>query len=316
MSETQVTITHQLAVIVGITVLKPYARYLVFIKPLKFIWRSGARSSKKLQRHKFKVGHHPNTCNKWPPGRYSLLYNDSQELFAINEHVINLPIHYGVPNKIATKKVIKKNARCFGNHQLTDADYAYASINQVIFRPDNGLSPVRRQAIIWTKAGTLFIWTQWTNFSEIWSKYNNFYTRKLIWKWRLQWPFCFDLSNIKQGYQLWLPHCWCLTDNTSNFTAILMLSQFIVYLPNITITRPSVFRFGRSRMAHILKRLCETYLLERKRLTFWVKFHLCLFQGVKLAIIRRSWWRHQMDIFFALLVLFEGNPTVNGEFSS
>ena len=32
---------------------------------------------------------------------------------------------------------------------------------------DNGLSPGRRQAIIWTNAGVLLIWPLETNFSEI-----------------------------------------------------------------------------------------------------------------------------------------------------
>ena len=32
---------------------------------------------------------------------------------------------------------------------------------------DNGLSPGRRQAIIWTNAGILLIWPLETNFSEI-----------------------------------------------------------------------------------------------------------------------------------------------------
>ena len=32
---------------------------------------------------------------------------------------------------------------------------------------DNGLSPGRRQAIIWTNAGILLIEPLWTNFSEI-----------------------------------------------------------------------------------------------------------------------------------------------------
>ena len=27
-----------------------------------------------------------------------------------------------------------------------------------------------------------------------------------------------------------------------------------------------------------------------------------------------SWWRHQMEIFYALLALCEGNPPVTGEF--
>ena len=35
---------------------------------------------------------------------------------------------------------------------------------------DNGLSPGRRQAIIWTNAGILLIWPLGTNFSEIFIK--------------------------------------------------------------------------------------------------------------------------------------------------
>ena len=37
----------------------------------------------------------------------------------------------------------------------------------IIFGSDNGLSPGRRQAIIWTNAGILLIWPLRTNFSEI-----------------------------------------------------------------------------------------------------------------------------------------------------
>ena len=39
--------------------------------------------------------------------------------------------------------------------------------NLTIIGSDNGLSPGRRQAIIWTKAGILLIGTLGTNFSEI-----------------------------------------------------------------------------------------------------------------------------------------------------
>ena len=40
--------------------------------------------------------------------------------------------------------------------------------------PDNGLSPGRRQAIIWTNAGILLIWPLGTNFSEILIEINTF----------------------------------------------------------------------------------------------------------------------------------------------
>ena len=44
---------------------------------------------------------------------------------------------------------------------------------------DNGLSPSRRQAIIWTNAGILLIQTVGTNFSEILSKTQMFSFKKM-----------------------------------------------------------------------------------------------------------------------------------------
>ena len=43
----------------------------------------------------------------------------------------------------------------------------YASVNRVSIDSDNGLSPIRYQAIIWTIAGLLLIEPLGTNFSEI-----------------------------------------------------------------------------------------------------------------------------------------------------
>ena len=44
-----------------------------------------------------------------------------------------------------------------------------------IIGSDNGLSPGRHQAIIWTSAGILLIGTLWTNFSEILSEIDTWY---------------------------------------------------------------------------------------------------------------------------------------------
>ena len=57
---------------------------------------------------------------------------------------------------------------------------------------DNGLSPGRRQAILWTNAGILLIGTLGTNFSEILIEIDTFSFRKMHFKmssgkWR---PFC------------------------------------------------------------------------------------------------------------------------------
>ena len=64
-----------------------------------------------------------------------------------------------------------------------------------IIGSDNGLSPGRRQAIIWTNAGILLIRTSGTNFSEILNEilafsfkkmHLHFHSRKCIWKCRLR----------------------------------------------------------------------------------------------------------------------------------
>ena len=67
---------------------------------------------------------------------------------------------------------------------------------QTIIGSDNGLSPGRRQAIIWTNAGILLIGTLGTNFSEILIKILIFSFKKMglkvsSAKWR---PFCLGLN--------------------------------------------------------------------------------------------------------------------------
>ena len=46
----------------------------------------------------------------------------------------------------------------------------YASVNETVIGLDNGLSPGRHQAIIWTNAGILLIGPLSTNFSKILSE--------------------------------------------------------------------------------------------------------------------------------------------------
>ena len=60
----------------------------------------------------------------------------------------------------------------------------YASVNRVSIGSDNGLSPIRRQAIIWTNAGILLIEPLGTKFSEMLIK--TVHSRKYIWKCRLR----------------------------------------------------------------------------------------------------------------------------------
>ena len=69
-----------------------------------------------------------------------------------------------------------------------------------IIASDNGLPPLRRQAIIWTNAGMLLIGTLGTKFSEILSKIHTFSFKKMHLKtssakWR---PFCLGLNVLTE----------------------------------------------------------------------------------------------------------------------
>ena len=69
-----------------------------------------------------------------------------------------------------------------------------------IIGSDNGLSPGQRQAIIWTIAGILLIWTLGTNLREILIKTLTFSFKKMRLnvssaKWR---PFCLGLNELIQ----------------------------------------------------------------------------------------------------------------------
>ena len=67
---------------------------------------------------------------------------------------------------------------------------------QTIIGSDNGLSPDRRQAIIWTNAGLLLIWPLRTNFSEILIEILTFSFKKVRLKVSSakRRPFCLGLN--------------------------------------------------------------------------------------------------------------------------
>ena len=84
----------------------------------------------------------------------------------------------------------------------------YASLNWVIIGSDNGLSPVRRQAIIWTNAGILLIGPLGTNFSEILIGIHTFSCKKMFPKiWSAKWcPCCLSLNEFINIDQDECPH--------------------------------------------------------------------------------------------------------------
>ena len=70
-----------------------------------------------------------------------------------------------------------------------------------IIGSDNGLSPGRRQAIIWTNAGILLIGPLGTNFSAIWIGIQTFSFKKMRLKvsFAKRQPFCLGLNVLKDG---------------------------------------------------------------------------------------------------------------------
>ena len=76
-------------------------------------------------------------------------------------------------------------------------------VKLIIIGSDNGLSPRRRQVIIWTNAGILFIGPLGTNFIEILIGIQTFSFKKMHFKmssakWR---PFCLGLHRCSRSHK-------------------------------------------------------------------------------------------------------------------
>ena len=81
----------------------------------------------------------------------------------------------------------------------------YASVKKATSGSENGLSPDRHQAIIWTNAGLVLIKSTRTNFCEIWIKVKQFLSKKINLKisssnWRL---FFLDLNVLTLSQSQW-----------------------------------------------------------------------------------------------------------------
>ena len=101
-------------------------------------------------------------------------------------------------------------------------------IIRTIIGSDNGLSPERRQAIIWTNVGILFIGTLGTNFSETISEIHTFSFKKMHLKsssakWR---PFCLGLSVLIAIYICYIN--WLVT-LVAGTPVIQIMIQFSVW---------------------------------------------------------------------------------------
>ena len=100
---------------------------------------------------------------------------------------------------------------------------------------DNGLSPGRRHAIIWTNAGILLIGPLGTNFSEMLSEIQTFSLKKIRLKMSSAkcYPFCLGLNELIDIH--WLDHCTVtlgtLLTRLIFFMCILTLYHTKLYCP-------------------------------------------------------------------------------------
>ena len=111
---------------------------------------------------------------------------------------------------------------------------------------DNGLSPGRRQVIIWTNSGILLTWALGTNFTEILIEMQIFSLKKMHWKMSSgKWqPFCLG-PNVSR---------WSLPWNDKKSIAILGIDPVILSgrLPR----GPSVCKII---IYHLMMTLTEAY---------------------------------------------------------
>ena len=111
----------------------------------------------------------------------------------------------------------------------------------IIIGSDNGLSPGRRQAIIWTNAGILLIRTLGTNFSEILGEIHSFSFSKIHLKmssakWRLFGLGLNELNNNCIAYAKLTGPCLSRRGISTTFI-IAVLRKSIRIFPNINFTR-------------------------------------------------------------------------------
>ena len=133
------------------------------------------------------------------PRAYSYRLNHDILLMSYELGMSNLALSWEIP----VPEWLCKNGRYAHFSSLT-SEYNF---KLAIISSDNGLSPGRRQAIIWTNAGILLIGPLGTNFSEILIEIQTFSFRKMHLnmssaKWR---PFCLG-SNVLKNVLSPSPH--------------------------------------------------------------------------------------------------------------
>ena len=166
---------------------------------------------------------------------------------------------------------------------------------------DNGLSPGRRQAIIWNNAGILLIGPLGTNFSEILIEILTFSFTKMRLKVSSakRRPFCLGLNelNAASSWQgVWISCNFEMPDLLTQSDNILVVGAWINCPPWPTYIRGkqgifSITHWGRKKWTPCHRRHSQVHLKSwMKMFELWSKFHWSLFLRVQLTILH-NWFR-------------------------
>ena len=162
---------------------------------------------------------------------------------------------------------------------------------------DNGLSPGRRQAIIWTNAWIWLIGPLGTNFNEIFIEIHTFSSKKIYLKmssgkWR---PFCLGLNVLKvhllQSIKrptshdvLSIPVCF---HNVTLFRGSHVADNILTKTQhNILNIYLDLTHWGRDKMDATSQTTLSNAFSWMKLLEFWLKIHWSLFLRVQLTILQ------------------------------
>ena len=106
----------------------------------------------------------------------------------------------------SSKNNILRDVTCFLTHWGRVTHICVSKLT--IIGSDNGLSPGRRQAIIWTSVGIMLIAPLGTNFGEILIEILTFSFKKMRLKVSSvkRRPFCLGLNVLKPSVTLWSLH--------------------------------------------------------------------------------------------------------------
>ena len=131
---------------------------------------------------------------------------------------------------------------------------------------DNGLSPGRRQAIIWINPAILLIGPLRTNFSEILIGIQTFSFRKMHLKvssakWR---PFCLGLNELKTGSVVTIESC---------YISHALLINTCVWQGRITIHAQHQHIEAQTKWPTFSRWHFQTHFLEWKMVELRFKFH-------------------------------------------